>query len=163
MLIFKGAFHLRKYFDNDIDGDTLFARSESGFTNDILTMSWLKHFDRFTAPRTKGAYRLLIFDGYGSHVTQDFLEFCWQRKIRPYCLPAHSTHLTQPADVGAFQKFKYEFKKELRRHIFLGGDAISKADFFAMFQTFSDRTWSAKLCISAFKKTGLILLDKDEF
>ncbi len=39
MLIFKGAYYIRKYFENDIDGDTLFARSESGFTNDILTIA----------------------------------------------------------------------------------------------------------------------------
>jgi DDE superfamily endonuclease len=124
-------------------------------------MSWLRHFDKFTASRTKGAYRLLIFDGYGSHVTQGFLQYCWDHKIRPYQLPAHSTHLTQPADVGAFQKFKAEFKKELRRHVYLGGDAITKTDFFAMFQTFSDRTWTPKLCRSAFRKTGLIPYNPD--
>jgi hypothetical protein len=87
---------------------------------------------------------------------QDFLDFCWEHKIRPFLLPAHSTHLTQPADVGAFQKFKFEFKAELRKCVFLGGNSVSKADFFAMFQSFSDRTWSAKLCKSAFRKTGLI-------
>ena len=156
MLIFKGAYHLREYFENDIDGNTLFARSETGFTNDVLSIAWLKHFERFAAPRTKGAYRILIFDGYGSHLSQDFLDFCWQHKIRPYQLPPHSTHLTQPADVGAFQKLKCEFKKELRRHIFLGGNAVTKTDFFAIFQTFSDRTWTTKLCKSAFRKTGLI-------
>jgi hypothetical protein len=76
MLIFKGAYYLRKYFDNNIDGDTLFARLESGFTNDVLTMAWIKHFEKFIALRTKGAYRMLIFDGYSSHITQDFLDFC---------------------------------------------------------------------------------------
>ena len=161
MLIFKGAYHLRKYFDNNINGDTLFARSETGFTNDILTMAWLKHFNNFTAPRTRGAYRMIIFDDYGSHITQDFLQYCWDNKIRPFQLPAHSTHLTQPAHVGAFQKYKFEFKKELRKHVFLGGDAVSKTDFFAIFQSFSDRTWSPKLCKSTFKKTGLIPYDPD--
>ena len=39
MLIFKGAYYLRKYFENDIDGDTLFARSESGYTDDVLTLA----------------------------------------------------------------------------------------------------------------------------
>lgn len=156
MLIFKGAYHLKKYFDNDIDGNTLFARSETGFTNDILTMAWIRHFEKFTQPRAVGAYRMLIFDGYGSHITQDFIDFCWEHRIRPFLLPAHSTHLTQPADVGAFQKYKFEFKAELRKHIFLGGNAVSKTDFFALFQTFSDRTWTSKLCTSAFRKTGLI-------
>ena len=71
-------------------------------------------------------------------------------------LPAHSTHLTQPADVGAFQKLKFEFKAKLRHHVFIGEDEVSKADFFAIFQGFSNATWSEKLCRSAFRKTGLI-------
>ena len=75
MLIFKGAYYLRKYFDNDIDGNTLFARSETGYTNDILTLAWVKHFEKFTRPRTVGVYRILIFDGYSSYITQDFLDF----------------------------------------------------------------------------------------
>ena len=69
MITFKGAYHLRKYFKNDIDGNILWTRSDSGFTNDKLTLSWLKHFDRFTTNRTKGRYRMLIFDGYGLYVT----------------------------------------------------------------------------------------------
>lgn len=76
MIIFKGAYHLRKHFDNDIDDNVLFARSDSGFTNDKLTLSWLKHFDKYTKNRTKGRYRMLIFDGYGSHVTQEFITYC---------------------------------------------------------------------------------------
>ena len=134
MLIFKGVYHLRKYFENDINGNTLFAHSEMGFTNDILTMTWLKHFNKFTAQRTKGAYRMLVFEGYGSYITQNFLDFCWENKIQPYQLPAHSTYRTQPADVGIFQKFKFEFKKELCRHVFLRGNTITKTNFFAMFQ-----------------------------
>jgi hypothetical protein len=39
MLIFKGAYHLRKYFDNNINSDTLFARSNSSFTNNKLTIA----------------------------------------------------------------------------------------------------------------------------
>jgi len=38
MLTFKGAWYLRKYFKNQIDGDTLFSRSDSGFVNDKLTL-----------------------------------------------------------------------------------------------------------------------------
>ena len=76
MIIFKGAYHLRKYFKNDMDGRILWARSESGFTNDKLTLKWLQHFDRYTKDRTLGRYRMLIFDGFGSHVTQNFINYC---------------------------------------------------------------------------------------
>jgi hypothetical protein len=102
MLIFKGAYHLRKYFKNNLSGDTFFRRSESGFTNNKLTLSWLQHFNRYTEKRTIGRYRMLIFDGYRSYVTQDFIKYCWQHQIRPFQLPLHSTHLLQPLDVSIF-------------------------------------------------------------
>jgi hypothetical protein len=76
MIIFKGAYHLRKYFKNDIDGRVLWARSDTGFTNDKLTLAWLEHFNRYTKSRTLGRYRMLIFNGFGFHVTQNFINYC---------------------------------------------------------------------------------------
>ena len=38
MITFKGAYYLRKYFTNDIDGNILFLQSESGFVNNKLTL-----------------------------------------------------------------------------------------------------------------------------
>jgi hypothetical protein len=38
---------------------------------------------------------------------------------------------------------------------------MTKADFFAQFQRVTDRTWTEKLCRSAFRKTGLIPLDPE--
>ena len=80
---------------------------------------------------------MLIFNGYGSYITQDFIEYCWKNNIRPFQLPPHSTHLTQPLDVGAFQKFKGEFKRALREEVFYGARDIDKADFFDLFAKFS--------------------------
>jgi hypothetical protein len=133
-----------------------FARSESGFSNDKLALKWLYHFDKFTAKRTKGKYRMLIFDGHGSHITQDFIDYCWEHHIRPFQLPPHSTHLLQPLDVGGFQCYKYNFRKCLDEQIFLGTTDVAKDDFFAIFQHFSDRTFKGQIAQSAFKKTGLI-------
>ena len=156
IITFKGSYYLRKYFKNQTDDNIFWTRSDTGFVNDKLTFKWLQHFNLYTEKRTKGRYRMLIFDGYGSHVTQDFLEYCWEHNIRLFQLPPYSTHLTQPADVGAFQKFKYEFKECLQEEVFFGATEITKADFFALFPKFSTKTFTPKLCISAFRKTGLI-------
>jgi hypothetical protein len=139
MIIFKGAYHLRKYFKNDIDGRVL--------------------FNRYTKSRTLGRYRMLIFDGFGSHVTQNFINYCWEHRIRPYQLIPHSTHLTQPLDVGAFQKAKHEFKKLVREEVFHGATEITKADFFSIFNKFSSKTFTADLCRAAFRKAGLVPFD----
>jgi len=102
---------------------------------------------------------MLIFDGYSSHLTQQFIDFCWQHNIRPFQLIPYSTHLCQPCDVGAFQKLKHEFKKLIREEVFYSAKAITKTDFFSIFQTFSNRTFTPVLCQSAFRKAGLIPYD----
>lgn len=69
MIIFKGAYHLRKDFDNTMDPNTYWARSEIAFMNDRLGMKYIEHFDLFTKDSIYGRYRLLLFDGHGSHLT----------------------------------------------------------------------------------------------
>jgi len=99
---------------------------------------------------------MLIFDGYRSHITQDFIDYCWSHRIWPFLLPAHTTHLTQPLDVGVFQSFKHNFKQCICEEVFLGATEILKTNFFSFFQKFSNKTFTPKLCKAAFRKTGLI-------
>jgi len=81
MLIFKGAYYLRKHFKNDIDSNVYWARSETGFINDKLALKYLEHFNKFTKDIAKG-YQMLIFDGHGSYLSQQFIDYCWVNKIR---------------------------------------------------------------------------------
>jgi hypothetical protein len=39
-------------------------------------MKWIEHFEKFIASYIKGWYRMLIFDGYGLYITQNFINFC---------------------------------------------------------------------------------------
>jgi hypothetical protein len=41
MITFKGTYHLRKFFKNNIDSNILFSQSESSFVNDKLSCSIL--------------------------------------------------------------------------------------------------------------------------
>jgi hypothetical protein len=46
MIIFTGAYYLRRYFkNNDLDSDIIFARLESSYLNDKLGVQYLKHFN----------------------------------------------------------------------------------------------------------------------
>ncbi|RPA98201.1 hypothetical protein L873DRAFT_1581263, partial [Choiromyces venosus 120613-1] len=69
--------------------DILFGRSHNGWTNEKMAQTYLeRNFDEgsTTAYKAQGAYRLLLFDGYSSHVNAVFLEFCVSHNIIPYCL-----------------------------------------------------------------------------
>jgi hypothetical protein len=50
---------------------------------------------------------MLIIDGHGSHLTHKFVDYCWAYNIVPFLLPAHTTHLLQPLDIGVFQTYKH--------------------------------------------------------
>ncbi len=58
----------------DLLDDFSLATSDTGYSNDDLSLEWLKHFDRHSACRQEGEYCLLIMDGYGSHCTIEFIE-----------------------------------------------------------------------------------------
>ncbi|KAI0995404.1 hypothetical protein K3495_g12775 [Podosphaera aphanis] len=159
MIIFKSAYHLRNNFDNDMDPDIFWARSESGFTNDRLGLKNLENFHLFTREKTMGAFRLLIFDGHGSHLTQSFADFCWKTKICLFLLPPYPTHVLQPLDVGVFSILKHNFKRAVKREVFLGATDIKKADFIRFFQRFYAMSVTSDIAISAFRKSGLVPVD----
>ena len=82
-----------KHFMNDLSNNILLAVSESSYTNDLLSFEWLKHFNNQTEEKANGEPRLFVMDGHGSHLTDEFINLCWDCNIIPFLLPLHSTHL----------------------------------------------------------------------
>jgi hypothetical protein len=76
MLILKGDVLLEKYFENDLENETLLATSSSGYSNEGLAIKYLIHFHNNTFIKCKGQWRMLIFDGHRSYVSEDFLLYC---------------------------------------------------------------------------------------
>jgi hypothetical protein len=74
-------------------------------TNEI-GLSWLELFHKYTKDRMVGTHQLLILDGHNSHVSPEFDWFCLDHQIIILCIPAHSSHLLQPLDVGCFSVLK---------------------------------------------------------
>ena len=91
-VILSGKMHQASWY-RDLPADWIIAVSDNGWTTDELGLEWVKHFNRHTESRTKGAYRLLILDGYSSHATPEFDQFCAKNKIITLCMPLHTSHL----------------------------------------------------------------------
>ena len=66
-----------------------------------------------TREKANGQYRLLINDGHDSHITGDWLAHCQENKIIPAILSPHSSHLTQPLDIGVFGPLKKVMAREI--------------------------------------------------
>ncbi|KAI5235166.1 hypothetical protein E4T42_09759 [Aureobasidium subglaciale] len=65
-----------------------------------------------TRPDT-GTWRLLILDGYSSYTAIDFLWFCKQQQIYLLFLPAHTSHVLQPLDLGVFAPLKSRYRSQI--------------------------------------------------
>jgi hypothetical protein len=103
MVILAGKNVLEVWVTNtDLPGNFSLAVSDSGYANDELSLRWLEHFEHHSALRQQGEYRLLILNGYVSHCTVEFIQYCEAHKIIPFCLPPHTTHILQPLDVVLF-------------------------------------------------------------
>ena len=77
----------------------------------------------------KGPVRLLILDGYASHISTEAIEFCEAHKIILLCLPPHTTHLIQPLEVGVFAPLAITYKNKVQKTPRLGaGYSIAKTD-----------------------------------
>ncbi|EXU95368.1 DDE superfamily endonuclease [Metarhizium robertsii] len=96
-LILTGAVHQSAFYRiPELHDDAVIAVSTSGFTNDEPSLEWLNHFDKHTAQKTTGQYRLLIIDGHGSDHTVEFIQYA-DDNIRGQALKA-------PTIQSAFRK-----------------------------------------------------------
>ena len=156
MLILSGVLHQEDWYTKTgLEDDVLVAVSDTGYSNDELGLEWLRHFERYSARRQVGVYRLLL-DGYGSHCTMEFITFCDDHKIVPFCLPPHSTHLLQPLDVVVFQPYKHYHAEAVDSVTRAGCPDFNKLEFLAAITSIRRQAFKPSTIVSAFRKTGLI-------
>ena len=160
MLILSSTQYLEKwFFEGGLDDKTLVAVTETGYANDNILLQWFKHFDLFSSKRLVGVWRILVSDGYGSHLGIDFIQQCWDKRIIPFCLPPHTTHLLQPLDVVCFQPLKHYHGEAIDRAVRTGDTEFTKVEFLAAFDKIRYQPFKESTAKSAFRKTGLIPYD----
>ena len=107
-MIFKG----KKITDNLLAGGlpwTQCTMSDSGWSNSKTFQTYLtEHFLKYV-PTHKDDPLLLLYDGHRSHVNVPLIEWAEIHNVILFLLPAHTSHLTQPLDVGVFGPFKMNY------------------------------------------------------
>jgi hypothetical protein len=163
-IIFKGKVHIEGWYqDMTLPADWRIEVSENGWTTDQIGLQWLqKVFIPATTSRTTGRYQLLILDGHGSHLTPQFDQICTENDIIPICMPAHSSHLLQPLDVGCFSPLKRAYSCLIEDKMRLGFNHIDKLDFLEAYPQARTAIFSLDNIKSGFLATGLIPLNPDQ-
>jgi hypothetical protein len=146
-------------FDHENDA-VYFTSSQTGWTNDQIGVSWLERFHEYTFQISGLHTRLLILDGYSSHVNIEFLKKAAAHHILVVVLPPHTTHRLQPLDVGIFSPLALAYSQALDDHMFAsrGFSRITKRVFWSLFKGAWEKAVSGANVISAFEKTGIFPL-----
>jgi hypothetical protein len=163
-IIFKGKVHIQGWFEElALPDDWRLEVSANGWTTDEITYRWLRYcFIPATTARTRGKYRLLVLDGHGSHLTPQFDKLCRDNDIICICMPAHSSHLLQPLDVGCFGPLKRAYGGLIEAKQRLGFHHIDKHDFLQAYPTARSEVFSIQNIQSGFRATGIHPYDPDE-
>jgi len=156
LLILKASSLLERWIVDELDDNTALQYSETGYSNDEINLVWLRHFEQATRARTHGRFRLLVLDGFESHIEYDFVQFAQDHSIILFTFPPHATHLLQPLDVVCFQPLKHYHSEAVDNAVRMGDTDFSKIEFLAVFQSFHQEAFKQSTILSAFRKTGIV-------
>ena len=159
MIIYAKSFPGGPYRFQGPD-DALYAKSESGWIDSELFLSWLKKiFLKYAVPQRP---ILLLTDGHKSHLTLEVVDTCRENDIILFCLPPHTTHALQPLDVAVFKSLKDNFSKAVRALSFSKKNfVVTKREFSKVLKSPFEKSFSIPNIKSGFAKCGICPFDPD--
>jgi hypothetical protein len=137
------------------------ATSDTGYANDELSFAWLRHFEQHSIEGQVGEYRLLLLDVFRSHCTLEFVEFCEDHKILPFCLPPHTTHFLQPLDVLLFSAYKQAHRNAVYLASLSCCGSFNKLEFLAALPKICEAAFLPSSIAKSFRHTGIYPLNAE--
>ena len=153
MHVFPGSRFRYNPLDGYVDG-AYFGKSENGWMVTELFYGWItNHFSAHIPPERPV---LLLVDVHATHIDVETSKFCTQNGILLYCLPPHSSHLTQPLDVGFFGALKYNWRKAIDSYkVATLGCSVTKETFARVFNTAWTNTVKMSTIVKSFARAGI--------
>jgi hypothetical protein len=134
LIIFKAENLSHEWIPADTPKDWAFSCNSKGWTSNQHGLEWLQRcFDPGTRAKADTQFRMLICDGHDSHITGNFVEHCFNNRIQLMILPPHSSHMTQPLDVGVFGPLKRILTSKFEPLLRTGIARIQKPEFTGTF------------------------------
>jgi len=99
---------------------------------------------------------LLLLDGHSSHFNPSAIRRAAAEGIILFCLPPHTTHLTQPLDKGCFGPLKMHWRQVCWSYITANPDrVITRYQFSALFSQAWMKGMTMRNIVSGFHTTGV--------
>ena len=140
--------------------------SENSWTDDFLCTQWFQDsfIPQAKAKNTSGAPILLIYDGHGSHTTDEMRKLAEEHNIELFCLLPHTTHHMQPLDVGVFGPLQWRWQEHCDKVLKITDEEIRKVDFVKEYMAVRDEAFLPETITKAWKKSlGIYLLNPNIF
>ena len=109
-----------------------------------------------TREKANERLRLLICDGHNSHISADWLTHCFEHKIIPALLVPHSSHLTQPLDIGIFGPLKKVLSRKLAPLLLTQVHRLQKPEWLSAFIEAHDNVFNSQNIWNSFSGAGLV-------
>ena len=153
MIIYPRKKPVPEHFKKNAYPNTLFSCSESGWVNQDLYIKW---FNLFLEAIPSSRPVLLIQDGHSSHMSIELIELAKANDVHLLCLPAHTSHLLQPLDVGVFKSFKHNFNKACKNYMMKHPGRVITVDVLAsLVGEAYPLSFTPLNIMSGFKKSGV--------
>ncbi len=138
---------------------TIYGLSHNGWIDSEIFEEWFeKHFLTHVPPTRP---LLLLLDGHSSHYQPSFVRKAAKSGIIVFCLPPHTSHLTQPLDRTCFSPLKSAWHQEC--HLFMSmnpGKVVNRYNFTELFANAWIRAMNLNNVIAGFKCTGICPFDR---
>jgi hypothetical protein len=155
LIIWPGKALRATWISHDTPG-WHYACSETGYMNSKLNLYWVKNvFDANTKDRARGRPRVLIVDGFNTHESEAVMTYCFENNIVLCRQPSHTTHKTQPCDVGVFSPLKTAYREQVDILYRGGAETVNKAHFTMLYSRARDAAMTSRNIRSGWSKTGL--------
>ena len=152
------VFKSKRMMDDLINGAMPGAAgtvSETGWSNTKVFKQYLSnHFLNFIPGRNDDPV-LLLLDGHKSHVAVDIIEWAQERSIILHILPAHTSHILQPLDVGCYGPLQRIYDNECHKTMRQNHSIITRYNVCELGCKAYQRALSPENLQSAFRKTGI--------
>src|SRR5438105_2391067 len=113
-------------------------------------------FEPTTRDKANGEPRLLICNGHESHITASWIAHCMKNNIIFMVLLLHSSHLTQPLDVGVFGPLKTLIASAIEPLISTELHCILKAEWLSAYVEAHDKAFYLQNIRAGFCGTSIL-------
>ena len=133
---------------------TFYGLSKNGWIDtDLFNLWFTEHFLAYAPPLRP---LLLLLDGHSSHYQPRFVYKAAEEQVIVFCLPPHTTHLTQPLDKGCFGPLKMCWRQKCQEYLSSNpGKVVTRYQFSHLFSAAWSEAMSIANILSGFRVSGI--------